>query len=148
MLTCLDYFRRHVLLFFQTILWTQPRRILNKICKVRLDPPESERRDGSGCSCGRSGLSRLPHGEEHSQPRRQGDGWSDVDGDDNQQVADLVILGVEEAIIERNSKMHSTDSKRQHEIAKWVLAWNRPSHICAISIIQLFDKELNLFRQD
>lgn len=41
-----------------------------------------------------------------------------VDGDDNQQVADLVILGVEEAIIERNSKMHSTDSKRQHEIAK------------------------------
>ena len=37
---------------------------------------------------------------------------------DGGQVADLVILGVEEAIIERNSKMHSTDSKRQHEIAK------------------------------
>ena len=32
------------------------------------------------------------------------------------QVADLVILGVEEAIIERNSKMHSTE--KQHEIAK------------------------------
>ena len=44
------------------------------------------------------------------------DGWCWVDGDGNQQVADLVILGVEEAIIERNSKMHSTE--RQHEIAK------------------------------
>ena len=35
---------------------------------------------------------------------------------DDVQVADLVILGVEEAIIERNSKMHSTE--KQHEIAK------------------------------
>ena len=35
---------------------------------------------------------------------------------DRNQVADLVILGVEEAIIERNSKMHSTE--KQHEIAK------------------------------
>ena len=35
---------------------------------------------------------------------------------DGGQVADLVILGVEEAIIERNSKMHSTE--KQHEIAK------------------------------
>ena len=38
-----------------------------------------------------------------------------MDGSHNQ-VADLVILGVEEAIIERNSKMHSTE--KQHEIAK------------------------------
>ena len=36
--------------------------------------------------------------------------------DQDVQVADLVILGVEEAIIERNSKMHSTE--KQHEIAK------------------------------
>ena len=39
--------------------------------------------------------------------------WLD---EDDYQVADLVILGVEEAIIERNSKMHSTE--KQHEIAK------------------------------
>ena len=41
------------------------------------------------------------------------DGGQVMDGG---QVADLVILGVEEAIIERNSKMHSTE--KQHEIAK------------------------------
>ena len=40
-------------------------------------------------------------------------GWLD---EEDYQVADLVILGVEEAIIERNSKMHSTE--KQHEIAK------------------------------
>ena len=88
----------------------------NLLYQVWLDALESERWDGSRCRGGRRRISRFPHREEHSQPRWQG--GEDVMDKDGGQVADLVILGVEEAIIERNSKMHSTE--KQHEIAKWV----------------------------